>query len=602
MIRYLLTLFLILSFLFSFSQTVESRKSGFCTDPQTWMNGIMPSENSDVIINKKHTVTFDTSITVCSITVKEGGTVSYNRKQTVELSSKGNVSVYGRWVMNPLSASVEHTLRFININNEDDIGGGMDIFETDEGLWARDGGTLELNGTEKTAWLFLAGAAKKGDKTISLNATPKGWRVGDELSIAPNSPPDSSRDHYKEFDKRKIVQIVRGLVTLDSPLTYSHPVVVNPFTGDIYTAEVMNLTRNVKIVGKGAHINIMTNRPSTINYVEIDSLGAKKKDSTSGVRGRYPLHDHHNMDGSRGSVRNGVVAKNSENHGFVPHASHGITYNYAIAYNIKDDAFWWDVAPDKGKDTFNFSNDIKFYKCISAIVKCDPSHQCFRTANFHLGSGTGNSIIECRGIGNYGNANAPSFHWPETSNADPNLWVSDSLYAHNNKTNGIFSWQNDRSPHRINHYFAWNNGYSGIEHGAYANSYKYENIYLINNGYGVIQHGNAIPKTGTPDEDGYIMSFRNVHSTDPLLLTRRIIESPFPVLYKNCTFSKVIVDELPNGRGMQSGLVDFVNCNFTPESFEIKSMMEGSRIRVQDKGKAFQITTKGIKEIPLFAK
>ena len=130
-----------------------------------------------------------------------------------------------------------------------------------------------------------------------------------------------------------------GRSTSTAPLEHDHPEIGNPFGDDVYTAEVLNLTRNVRIEGTGNHtpsfqphqngrahvIFLATEQPQTVKYIELGHLGPRRADKkfTEGVKGRYPLHFHHAKDGSRGSLIEGVVARQSGNRAFVPHASHG---------------------------------------------------------------------------------------------------------------------------------------------------------------------------------------------------------------------------------------------------------------------------------------
>jgi hypothetical protein len=78
-----------------------------------------------------------------------------------------------------------------------------------------------------------------------------------------------------------------------------------------------------------------------------------------------------------------------------------------------------------------------------------------------------------------GNANASGFLWPE---GGIGVWKFDNCVAHNNRVNGIFTWQNTALAHVVARFVGYHNGQAGIEHGAYINGYVYEDSILFGNG------------------------------------------------------------------------------------------------------------------------
>ncbi len=593
------------------AQNFSTKKSGPASDPLTW-GGALPPQSASVVVSDGHTLTLDGNIMMCELTVGENATVTFSENQKTTLTLLGNLVNYGLLIRKP--SPLQDSIIFLGIDEQNFKGGGMDIITSDIGLWVRGNGRLEISGSKKTEWLNLASPANKGDISIKLNYAPHGWNTGDEISIAPTNPP-SEKDHHKQFEVRKVVKISGNIVTLNEPLSHEHPGVLNAFTRHRYYAEVMNLTRTFYIGGMGdgsvspekngrAHINIMNNRPTSIHYAEIRHMGPRMKDGihTKETLGRYPLHFHHCLNGSVGSIIEGVVVRNSGGHAFVPHASNGITFKRNIAYDTYEHQYWWDVPPDKGKDTLNNSNDIIYDSCIGAKVQADPEFRGYRLANFHLGSGLRNTVINCVAVGNYGGAGAAGFLWPESSNYTDNLWTSKKLLSHNHRANGLFSWQNDSNPHTIDSFTAYHNGFAGIEHGAYVNSYKYKNIFLINNRYSIFLHANAVGN-GVKDEFGYTASFVNIKATDPLYITRHLVFDNAPTLFLDCTFPKVIVNEvMQKNPRITSGWYDFINCNLKADHFEVQRFEKGSRIRVQEKRKGVEISERGRKTIPVFRK
>lgn len=584
------------------AQTFTNAKTGVWSSATTWKGGKVPASNVAVIVSTGTTLTIDKDVLVKGITVSSGAALVFSSKKTCTLTSTQNIVDSGRLIAQPSSASVFHTIIIDSVNESKFIGGGMDVVYEDKGLWVRGAGTLELNGTAKTAWVNLNGEALHGATTIKLKIIPKGWRVGDQLSIAPTTP-ITDKAFYTGFDTVTITKISGSTVTFGTPLRYDHPVIKNPFKAVTYTAEVLNLTRNVRIEGKvngRSHINIaMTSAKFNISYVEIKNMGVRN-DST-GELGRYPLHFHHCGNGSAGSLVEGVVIRDCGNHAYVPHASYGITFRHCIAYNIMEAAYWWDTPPNDGYDPVNNSNDILFDSCISAIVKVGNSP--YRLANFTLGSGLRNTTRNCIGIGNQGSAGSAPYIWPESSNYTDNLWTFENNISHNNRSNAVFGWQNDPHNHQINNFTAYNNGLNGIELGAYTNAYKFNDLDLIGHTNGIFLHANPRPK-GTVDEFGYMIAWKRVRSTDPLYITIHTLPGNLSgMLFKDCKFPKVIVSELPKRVvGACPGRYDFVNCNLKYSDFDIRGMEAGSLIRVQNiDGYSFQINDQRIIEIiPVF--
>ena len=72
------------------------------------------------------------------------------------------------------------------------------------------------------------------------------------------------------------------------------------------------------------------------------------------------------------------------------------------------------------------------------------------------------------------------YHWPEGAG---DQWKFDQgNVTHNNRTNGIFVWQNGGDKHVVSNFVSYHNGSAGIDHGAYGNSYSYKQAYLYGNG------------------------------------------------------------------------------------------------------------------------
>ena len=92
----------------------------------------------------------------------------------------------------------------------------------------------------------------------------------------------------------------------------------------------------------------------------------------------YPVHFHHCHHGSRGSLVEGCVVRDSSR-AFVPHASHGITFRDCVAFGITDDAYWWDDA--------EATDDLVWDHCAAFDVSSDPTNRGCRRSCSALAGG-----------------------------------------------------------------------------------------------------------------------------------------------------------------------------------------------------------------------
>lgn len=380
--------------------------------------------------------------------------------------------------LRPASAGVRHVVTFVHVDEAAFVGGGMRPLDSDVGLWVTGDGVVEAVGTAKTPWTRLAGAAEVGAAALEVvDAT--GWRPGDELVVVPTAAPTVGRESWEGYDTRRVESVDGRTVTLDGPLQFSHPVVAGK-----WTAEVLNLTRNVRIRGTAegrAHTLFMTDRPQTLSHVELRHMGPRTvggDDPTNGVLGRYPLHFHHCGDGSRGTVVENVVVHECGNRAFVPHASHGITLRGCVSHDTWEDAYWWD--PGDGNQT----HDSLWEGCVASHVRDDPPFRGYRLTGFNLRHGERNVIVGCVAVGVQGNTDASGFLWPEKSGS---VWEFRDNLAHNNKRDGLFIWQNSRQRHEVGPFTSYHNADNGLEHGAYTNAYAFRDGVLYGNGRAGVQ-------------------------------------------------------------------------------------------------------------------
>ncbi len=394
-----------------------------------------------------------------STTIAAGEVLKFDPAKDTTLEVSGNLVIAGTLEMKP-NNGVTHTLRFLGVDESSFIGGGVEVLESDRGLWVTGAGKLDLQGEEKTGW--------------NRTGTDATWKSSDELKIAPYQMGDYAVDGFDSF-------------SLGSSVPKADP--------SLPATEVINLTRSVNIEGTSggrSHVTIMSSVPQEVRYVAFRHMGPRQPDGdgdTEGVMGRYPLHFHTTGDGSRGSVVEGNVVRDSGHRGIVVHLSNGVTVSDNVIYDVYDDVFWWDLGEE------NASDDVVFEDNFVGLVRTDPVNQGFTLSGFHLGRGEGNVANGNVVVAVLGNKNCSGFQWPSQGSG---LWEFQDNVAHNNKCHGIFVWQNSSANHLIEDFIAYRNGTAGVSHGAYTNDYVYEDVYLFENEeMGIISHAfSHPPRTG----------------------------------------------------------------------------------------------------------
>lgn len=405
-------------------------------------------------------------------------------------------------------------------------------------------GTLDLAGVEKTAW-------------CRWGETPVGWQIGDRLAVAPTA----------------VGVYVPSETTWQGSWTATTRPANSPdvtlVDGSIAKPEVVNLSQTVTLRNlKRVMVHEASGpNPQTLKWIRVADSGE------TGVLGHYPIHFHMLGDNSRGSVLEGVVVEGGKNHAFVPHASHGITYTGCVAYNITDDAYWWDRPPIE-TDLTNDSHDIAWDDCLALWVKPVPGEAGSRLVAFMLGQGDGNRCVGSVAVCVQGKNSAAGFQWPERGEG---VWLFDGCVAHNNKAMGIFVWQNGSRLHLLENFTVYRVGENGIQHGAYRNTYHYRNVTISE----TVKESMRVNALASPNPDDLLI-FDDVVTDKPLLVAGHNQTSPNPVLYRNCSFPRVLMREHPaDGLG---GYHRFENCGLTPADFDMSGVKPDSIIELVEAG------------------
>lgn len=613
----------------------------FWSASTSWPDGVVPAPNASVVVTGAQPMVLDTSVSVADITISAGSKLVFDPTLSLTLESAGNINGLGTLEAKPISHSVVHTIKITGANESLFVGGGMMMLPTDIGLWVQESGKLDLLGSPKTPWTRLATSAVKGSNQLSLIMAPVGWQVGDDIVVTPTSddvaldkPNNAALNSWGQFQTYKIASVSGTSVILTTQLIYNHPLVEiasNHWIG----AEVLNLTRNVKIQGMPplnvyprvgqpvnfpgrSHIFIHNTTPvaQQIRRVEIRHMGPRKAISTKesvDVLGRYAVHFHHCMDNSAGSVVRDSVVRDCGSHAFVPHASHNTMFCGCISYNTTETPFWWDSLGDEHNTR---TDGTMILTPVAARVMSDGSDANLN--GYLLGSGKDNMLISPVAVGVQGNSTSAGYHWPSHANdAEFNVWALQNAVSHNNKCNGARVWQNDSQPHEVLGFIAYHNFAAGVDHGAYRNPYVWEGTIMYANGLGGvspqhIQHNNSKKWGIGARGQGQIMDVTvdaKGKSANILHITTHGLppENDTPFLFlnwtaKNATARAILVNEVKDIADGQPvwGLFDFVNWvldsrELEPSDFTLYRMNLNSRIRVQrNDGTAFEIRANGV--------
>ncbi len=506
-------------------------------------------------------------------TVPAGETWEFNAAADTKVTTSGNVIVLGTLRMKPSKAEYEHFLQFTNIDETQFQGGGMTHADApnDIGLWVEDAGSLDIVGSTVTAWSY---------------AWESGWTSADDIVAAPNT-----KGNYETFTQINSASAVPAANSLG------------------YKTELLNLTRNVRIEGTNGgrtHILVHSSAPQTIKYASIRYVAPWFNGDHA--TGRYGLHFHHSGDGTRGSVVEGVVIRDADNHAFVPHASHGITFTNTIAYNTTSEAYWWDESTAEAcgdNDGCNETFDLVYDGIVAAKTQPNPAREHEASA-IQLGAGENMTIVNSVvvGMGDSGQ-NVSAYHWPSK---DRGVWSFVSNIAHNNRSHGIFVWQNTTGDSDENHvidgYTAYYNATTAIDHGAYGNAYVYQNLTLLENGtdpsldeeHLAAIHSHALGKKSLTTSGPGATDTQEWNSVTTggakLLVLNHNTPLNENVRFLFCDFGEIVFYEFDKAN---AGGYDFIECGLDVADFDRTNIDPGTVIRVQDGSSAYQLVGNGPK-------
>ena len=484
-------------------------------------------------------------------TVPAGETWMFDPAASTTVAVGANVVIEGILQMRPAHAGIVHTLRFDGVDETAFVGGHtMTPIATDVGLWVVGLGQLDAQGATRAGW------NRSGDDPT--------WLATDELVSVPYAPGDYWQG-FAPFTKGGAV-----------------PTTTSP-DGTVYPTEIANLTRNVRIEGTPEHrahvMFVGCQRPQTLRHLAIrwmcptqDTgrtywMNGANHQVDAGVPGRYGLHFHHCGDGTRGTIVEGVLIRDTGGRAFVPHLSNGITFTDCVAYGIRDDGFWWDFHDE--------THDVTYDHCAVFGVAAVPWYEGYSITGFLLGEGTGMTARNCVAVGVSSWAvNGAGFHWPDTASGQ-NVWTFQNNVAHNNRGTGFGVWQVDYNPHVIDQFTSYHN-YHGVHHGSYVNAYTYRDGTVFSNTY-----DHELQALGA-------VTFDRIRFAGDALITLHTVPAELPTRYVDCVFGGLIHVAEQGHHGVIRFESSTPATDLTPAKFVVTSMTSTITVHNSD-GSTFTV-------------
>ena len=348
--------------------THTALSSGDWSNPAIWENGILPSNDSRVLIPHGIEVTVDGVISAQPFSVRIDGTLSFATNVNTQLSADTIIGSAGSSIVvgtaaNPIAANVTAKVLFTDGGPIDRT---YDPFGISRGLITH--GSVEVFGAAKTSFVKAVGNITAGQSVIQLDSIPTNWQIGDTIKIGGTS-------YSQNEDETRTILAISGNQIGVAPLTYNH------LTPDAsLNVHIANLTRNVVFqsettdIARRGHTMFMHNRNAHVSYASFLDLGRTDKsvplnDSvvdanwqlTPGTgtnqRARYSVHFHRNgtlIDGNP-STFHGSVVDDSPGWGFVNHSSY-VEFTDNVAANVNGAGF----ATEVGDETGLFRDNIAF--------------------------------------------------------------------------------------------------------------------------------------------------------------------------------------------------------------------------------------------------
>ena len=330
------------------------------------------SDTDQCIIENGITLEMNSSLHVHSLLVRDGGNVIWNDSTQTTADQWlcvgfAVVETGGSWDMNLQNPDKNAWIYIMNNGAVHPMlrtrsFGSSGIMHGDAAAQPQ----LKVIGRELTrTWSLLAEPLTIGSTTLKLMHDPieMGWQLNDRIAVAPTK--ERSEGSAEEFFITDMS--ADGTLTLSTAATALHKSNLSMSeTGEaaLYTAEVINLSRNIIITGDdfeevACDANLTEAAPGfgtstqgcmctdnrqscTVGLNTAAAHGSQaeianirvEKCGQRGIEGKYCMHFHHMMDCPDCVYRNNAI-ENSQQRGLIVHSTHHSTVEANVLYGVR---------------------------------------------------------------------------------------------------------------------------------------------------------------------------------------------------------------------------------------------------------------------------
>jgi hypothetical protein len=344
--------------------THTAQASGTWSSTATWGGASVPGAGARVVIPAGLTVTYDVSSPAALRWIRVDGKLAFSRAVSTALTVETLVVPPGGeyeqgTAASPIPASVTSTVTFADTGALDTV---YDPQLLSRGLLAH--GRVRIHGAAVTPFLKTSSGLSAGATSLTLQATPSGWKVGDSVLVTGMRWSDSAPTWQDEV--KPVAALSGASLTLGSGLAQARVVEFGAFGLYPYVA---NLSRNVTFrsanttdVSRRGHVMFMHTPDVDVRYAAFVHLGRTRKDvdvtnaegnvSQPGTnpRGRYAVHVHRaGKDDSAAApvVIQGCVTLDATSWAYVNHDSY-VVFEDNVAHRGFGSAFVTENGAERG--------------------------------------------------------------------------------------------------------------------------------------------------------------------------------------------------------------------------------------------------------------
>jgi hypothetical protein len=437
-------------------------------DDATWPDGVVPTADTDVVVESGRRILVDCDATARTIEVQSGAELFASRAVATTLTVHGNLVTYGRLDWGTPEDRIEDAVaqivfagavddRFVGTPSEvigDDFGPTrltpIEIVPDDVGLWVLGEGELFAAGRAIRSWGVLLDDVGPGDSVLELDDA-SGWRVGDRVVLTPTGT-IAAPEFDAQTEELLVASVDGDAITLADAPAHAHV----GCAACLRRGEAAVLDRTVVIRSADhaghAHVLVAESGRVGLDAVELRWLGpAWPAPRCGNPPRRAPLWFHQQEDASRGSFVRHVSIWGGKSGSIVVERSHGIDIEDVVAYASDGPAFALVIdtsacAARCDDEDEAAPRDVVFDRALAIAIGVVPRPEdcatiSHRHAAFMLGGGEGSGCRGCiaAGIaaGPSSGSDASAFHWPERGGS-PSVFAD--CVAHDSDTHGIFLW------------------------------------------------------------------------------------------------------------------------------------------------------------------